>query len=118
LRASFEQAHQQMYGYTAPEEPIQVVTFRIEAIGSVKAAEFNANPPAKIPLAEAQMAQREVWLPEANGFVALAVYDREKLGAGHRIVGPAIVEQMDATTVVLPGQTATVDPYLNLIVEG
>ena len=37
--------------------------------------------------------------------------------AGNRIAGPAIVEQMDATTVVLPGMTARVEPYLNLILE-
>jgi N-methylhydantoinase A len=46
------------------------------------------------------------------------VYDREKLGPGHRVAGPAIVEQMDATTLLLPGQAATVDPYLDLIIEG
>jgi N-methylhydantoinase A len=45
------------------------------------------------------------------------VYDREKLRAGNRIVGPAIVEQMDATTVVLAGIVARVEPYLNLILE-
>ncbi len=37
---------------------------------------------------------------------------------GHRLAGPAIVEQMDATTVLLPDQTATVDPYLTVILEG
>jgi N-methylhydantoinase A len=31
--------------------------------------------------------------------------------------GPAIIEQMDATTLVLPGQTATIDPYLNILIE-
>ena len=61
--------------------------------------------------------QREVWLPEAGGFVACPVYDRDRLDAGNRIAGPAIVEQMDATTVVLPGMTARVEPYLNLILE-
>ncbi|MGL5736420.1 MAG: hypothetical protein ACRCYS_16280, partial [Beijerinckiaceae bacterium] len=45
------------------------------------------------------------------------VYDREKLRAGNRIKGPAIVEQMDATTVLLPGMQGTVEPYLNLILE-
>jgi N-methylhydantoinase A/oxoprolinase/acetone carboxylase beta subunit len=60
---------------------------------------------------------REVWLPEAGGFVACPVYDRDRLAAGNRFTGPAIVEQMDATTVVLPGMTAFVEPYLNLILE-
>ncbi|MNN50231.1 hypothetical protein D3C81_1648050 [compost metagenome] len=45
------------------------------------------------------------------------LYDREKLGPGHAIDGPAIVNQMDSTTLVLPGQIARVDSYLNLIIE-
>ena len=45
------------------------------------------------------------------------VFDRERLAPGHAIAGPAVVEQMDATTLLLPGQTARVDPYLNLIIE-
>jgi N-methylhydantoinase A len=60
---------------------------------------------------------RDVWLAEAAGFVSCPVYDRDKLLAGNRIVGPAIVEQMDATTLVLPGMAARVEPYLNLILE-
>jgi N-methylhydantoinase A len=118
LRESFEQAHKQMYGYTAPEEPMQAVTFRIEATGAVRQAELRDQPPATTPLESALMAKRDVWLAEASSFISCPVYDREKLGPGHRITGPAIVEQMDATTVLLPGQTATVDPYLNIIVEG
>ena len=58
-----------------------------------------------------------MWLPEAGGFVVCPIYDRDELQPGNRIAGPAIVEQMDATTLVLPGMTARVDPYLNLILE-
>jgi N-methylhydantoinase A len=54
---------------------------------------------------------------QAGGFVACPVYDRDRLRAGNCIAGPAIVEQMDATTVVLPGMAARVEPYLNLILE-
>ncbi len=118
LRGSFERAHQQMYGYTAPEEPIQAVTFRVEAMGLVRPAEFRAHPKATIRIEEAQIASRDVWMPEHRAFVSAPVYDREKFGPGHKIQGPAIVDQMDSTTVVLPGQTATVDQHLNLIVEG
>jgi N-methylhydantoinase A len=45
------------------------------------------------------------------------VYDRDRLRSGNRFAGPAIVEQMDTTTVVLPGMVARVEPYLNLILE-
>ena len=118
LRAGFERIHTQMYGYTAPEEPIQITTFRAEAVAAVAKAPIRAFPPASAPVEESIMATREVWLPECGGFTSAPVYDRETLGPGHVIAGPAIVEQMDSTTLILAGQTATVDAYLNLIVEG
>ncbi|HYM71358.1 MAG TPA: hypothetical protein VET89_00135, partial [Stellaceae bacterium] len=67
--------------------------------------------------AEALFGRREVWLQEAGAFVSCRLYDRDRLAAGNRIEGPAIVEQMDATTVIVPGAVATVDPYLNLMLE-
>jgi N-methylhydantoinase A len=118
LTAGFERAHEQLYGYIADEEPIQVVTFRLEAVGAVRRAELAAHSPATSTAGAAVVGEREVWLVEAGGFVACPVYDRERLGPGHRIAGPAVIEQMDATTVLLPGQTAVVDGLLNLIVEG
>lgn len=44
--------------------------------------------------------------------------DHEKLSPGRRVEGPAIIEQMGATTLVLPGQTAMVDAYLNVLLQG
>ncbi len=61
--------------------------------------------------------RREVYFPELGRFVDCPVYARERLQPGHSFTGPAIVEQMDATTVVLAGMGARVDPYLNLILE-
>jgi N-methylhydantoinase A len=118
LRGGFERAHRLMYGYIAEEEPMQAVTFRLEAIGAVPKAEIKARPPATGKVEDAIVGTRDVWLAEAAGFVSCPIYDRERLGPGHRFTGPAIVEQMDATTVLLPGQSASVDPYLNIIVEG
>jgi N-methylhydantoinase A len=106
-----------MYGVIAEDEPIQLVTFRVEAAGVVRKASFVPGPALGPDASGARIGTREVWLPEAGGFVACPVYDREKLGNGHRIAGPAIVEQMDATTVILPGMTGRVEPYLNLILE-
>jgi N-methylhydantoinase A len=118
LTAGFERAHEQLYGYIAAEEPIQAVTFRLEAIGAVRRAELRPHPRATSDVNSAIVARRDVWLAEAGAFVPCPVYDREQLGPGHEFSGPAIVEQMDATTLLLPGQGGTVDPHLNLIVEG
>ena len=118
LRQGFEERHQQMYGYAAPEEPIEAVTFRIEATGAVRQARIAPQPAAAQPLECALQGQREVWLGEGGGMLACPVYDRVRLGPGHIVGGPAIIEQMDATTLVLPGQTATVDAYLNMLLGG
>ncbi len=117
LTGGFERAHAQMYGYIAAEEPIQAVTFRLEAIGAVPHATIRAHPGAPSGARPSPVGSRDVWLAETRNTVACPVYDREPLAPGHAITGPAIIEQMDATTWLLPDQTATVDPYLNLIIE-
>ena len=117
LAAGFAAAHQRMYGFIAEGETVQLVTFRVEAAGVVRKAEFQPRPEGGADASSAIIGTRQVWLPEAGGFVACPVYDREKLDAGNRIAGPAIVEQMDATTVILPGMTGRVEPYMNLILE-
>jgi N-methylhydantoinase A len=117
LAAAFAEAHQLLYGFLAAEEPVQLVTFRVEAVGAVPQARFAAEPEAGPDPAAALIGRRQVFLPELDGFVACPVYDRDRLHAGNCIAGPAIVEQMDATTLVLPGMTARVEPYLNLIME-
>ncbi len=117
LADGFAAAHQRLYGFVAEDEPVQLVTFRVEAIGVVRKAAFRPPPDAGPDADPAVIGRRDVWLAEAAGFVACPVYDRDKLRAGNRIAGPAIVEQMDATTLVLPGMIARVEPYLNLILE-
>jgi len=117
LREAFERVHTQMYGYAAAEEPIQAVTFRLEATGIVKRAELKEHPFAGADPASALTGRRDVYFPETKGFVSCPVYDREQLGPGMRLAGPAIVEQMDSTTVILPGQLGAVDAYLNILIE-
>jgi len=48
--------------------------------------------------------------------VKAAIYDRPKLKAGNRIPGPAIVLEMDSTTVILPGHTGAVDRLGNILI--
>ncbi|MDE2335659.1 MAG: hydantoinase/oxoprolinase family protein [Rhodospirillales bacterium] len=117
LAEDFARAHERLYGFVAEGEPVQLVTFRIEAAGLVRKAAFRRLDERGPDASGAITASREVWLAEAGGFVACPVYDRTRLEAGNRLAGPAIVEQMDATTVVPPGMTARVDAYANLILE-
>jgi N-methylhydantoinase A len=115
LAAGFAEAHQRMYGFTADEEPVQLVTFRVEATGIVKKAAFQPQAMEGPDASAAVTGRRQVWM--GAGFVPCPVYDRERLRPGNRIAGPAVVEQMDTTTVVPPGMDARVDAYLNLLLE-
>lgn len=56
-------------------------------------------------------------MAEAGDFTATKLYDRALLKPGNVVAGPAIIDQMDTTTVVPMGMKATVDAYLNLILE-
>jgi N-methylhydantoinase A len=117
LADGFAAAHRRMYGFVAEGETVQLVTFRLEAAGLVRKARFQPQPDQGPDASAAVIGERQVWLAEAGGFVTCPVYDREKLFCGNRIEGPAIVEQMDTTTVILPGMRARIEPYLNMILE-
>ncbi|MGG5811155.1 hydantoinase/oxoprolinase family protein [Falsiroseomonas sp. CW058] len=117
LALGFAEAHRQRYGFVAEDEPVQLVTLRLEATGRVRKAVLRSHPEAGPDASAAITGEREVWFPEAGAFVRTPIYARDALRPGNRFTGPAIVEQMDTTTVVLPGMQAHVDPYLNLILE-
>jgi N-methylhydantoinase A len=117
LAAGFAAAHQRLYGFVADGEPVQLVTFRAEATGIVRKADLRPSADAGPDPSAAEFGRRDVWLREASALVSCPLYDRDRLAAGNCIVGPAIVEQMDATTFIPSGAVATVDPYANLMLE-
>jgi N-methylhydantoinase A len=117
LGGAFAAAHRQLYGFAVENEPVQLVTFRVEASGIVPKAAFSPQPDAGPDAGGAIVGHRRVWLPEAGGFADCPVYERSLLRAGNRFSGPAVIEQMDATTLVLPDMDVRVEPFLNLILE-
>jgi N-methylhydantoinase A len=60
---------------------------------------------------------RPAFFPESDGYVETPVYDRYLLRPGMSLVGPAIIEERESTLVVGPGGVATVDEFLNVLVE-
>jgi N-methylhydantoinase A len=61
--------------------------------------------------------RRKVYFAEAGGYVDCAIYDRYALGAAAQLAGPAVVEELDSTTVVHPRYGLRVDGHGNLIIE-
>jgi N-methylhydantoinase A len=117
LAERFAQAHTRAYGYAHPHDPVQCVTFRLSATAMVPKASLKTFPEHRADASAAILGRRAAWLPEAGGETEVPIYDRERLAHGNRFAGPALVEQMDATTLVLPGQAARVDAHHNLILE-
>jgi N-methylhydantoinase A len=113
--SAFHAAHEQTYGYSAADEPVQFVTLRLESIGDVSKPELPRIPEGG-RVEDAQMGTRRTFLAELQDWHEVAHYDRNRLRAAMEISGPAIVEQMDTTTLILPEQHASVDDYGNLIV--
>ena len=114
LRAAFDQHHQRMFGHMAPHETVEIVSYRVRGIGLVPPVRLPTFKSAGIPLADAQRTLRRVRFDGKD--VDCPVYERERLDVGLSFAGPAIVEQLDCTTVLCPGQTAHVDEWKNLIV--
>ncbi|MGE0725430.1 MAG: hydantoinase/oxoprolinase family protein, partial [Alphaproteobacteria bacterium] len=106
LVAGFEAAHRALYGFILPEAAIEIVTLRVEATSRAPAAPARSLSEGG-SLAEATIGRQAVRF--ADGARAVPIIDRSRLGAGARFDGPAIVTQLDATTLVLPGQRAAVD---------
>jgi N-methylhydantoinase A len=117
LQSDFAAAHRRLYGFVAESDAVQTVTCRVEATGLVDKAQLKPRAPTSSDASVAIRDVRDVYFPEAGDFVSTPVYARELLDAGHRFLGPAIVEQMDTTTLVLPSMRAHVDSNLNLILE-
>jgi N-methylhydantoinase A len=104
VEAAFNEAHRTLYGF-ALESAIELVTLRVEATGRMPA------PPRPL-LSAGSGAKSAATLPVhfAGGTRDVPLYERATLGAGDRIAGPAIISQLDATTLVLPGWQAEVHP--------
>ncbi|QOR70591.1 hydantoinase/oxoprolinase family protein [Ruania alkalisoli] len=117
VAASFHDAHHTRYGYASPDQPVEIVTVRIEATGDVPRAQFPCQERTDVPICAAQAGTREVFLPEYDERRPVPLYDRRLLQHGHVVHGPAVIEQYDTTFLVLPGQDVHVDPWLVLVAE-
>ncbi len=110
VEVAFAAAHQTLYGFTL-DSPVELVTLRVEATGRMPA-------PPRPMLAKGSGArpQGSIAIHFAPTGTAAAkptnvpLFDRASFGAGDRFTGPAVVTQLDATTLVLPNWSAEVHP--------
>jgi N-methylhydantoinase A len=114
LLARFHARHRQLYTYALADAPVEIVTLRVAAAGRVR--RFTLPSLARRGAAAPRPPRRRVHFAGV-GWTACPCLDRERLGAGAVVTGPAIVEQPDTTTVVPPGHRARVDRVGNLVIQ-
>ena len=117
IAETFHAAHERLYTYATPETPLEIMNFRITAVGAVDKADISAESGAVGDVAEAVKGERPVYFESIGDFVETKVYDRTKLSSGHAIPAPAIIEERITTVVLHPGWTARMDGFGNVIME-
>src|SRR5882757_884453 len=114
LVEDFHAVHEKSYGYNMPERTVEIVNLRMGL------TVLRPTPPLNMQAVEgtveaALTEERQTWFA-STGLCTTPVYDRDRLPTGADFVGPAIVEQMDTTTVVPPHARVEVDIIGNLMI--
>jgi N-methylhydantoinase A len=115
-RERFDERHAQLHGHAAKERPVEVVSYRLRLRVPVPKYAPREETAPPVPRAAEPKGRRTIHLDAASACEA-TLYERDRLDVGSAIEGPAIVEQLDATTVIPPGWCAQVDGRRNLILE-
>jgi N-methylhydantoinase A len=111
LEERFHEAHEQRYGYRMDDESVELVNVRLVATMPVE------KPEPEEPSAEgdAESGRREANFD--GEWQETPILDRELMGKGSEVAGPAIVEFRESTCVVRPGWRGAVDGVGTLVLE-
>jgi N-methylhydantoinase A len=111
IRQRFDKDYEREYTYTLAA-PVELVAYHLVAIAEVDKLKPEKLPTTGRKLNDAVKARREVDYAEA-GIHQATIYDGDALEPGMNFVGPAIIEEAGATTVIPPGLPCNVDDYGN-----
>ena len=114
LQRVFERVYQTYYRHVPEGLPMEAVTWRVRAQSPAPSM-----PPLRAPSGAAPRpkGERDVWIPADGGYRAAPVWDRYALPPGWRTHGPAVVEEVESTTIVTPAFDVAVDESLNLVLS-
>ena len=114
LADRFHALHEQLYRFRL-DVACEIVNLRAVALGKGARLSLSAAAIDGPDAAHAQTDEQRTYFDD--DFLPTPIYDRAKLKPGNRITGPAIVTEMDSTTVVLPHFTAALDRYANILIR-
>ncbi len=115
LEARFHQTHARVYQHAFTELQVEITAIRVLYAQTPACTPKMEKLPAAGAWAEPK-AKRKAFFEECHGWAECDVFERSELAAAQIILGPAIVEQADTTTLIYPDERAVVDAWGNLIV--
>ena len=114
LQQKFFSTHEDNYGYFNPDDPIEIINIRLTASGRLSPLadyrKLDTSDTAPVPSGEREVVFR------SDEPVTCPVFSRNDLKAGHILTGPAVIDQLDATTLLYPGDIGTVDESATLLI--
>ncbi|HEX9275444.1 MAG TPA: hydantoinase/oxoprolinase family protein [Casimicrobiaceae bacterium] len=111
--AAFHAEHNRLYGYCLENENagMEIINVRVQAIGVTDKPDYAEEPYAGEDASTAFKGRRDAYIPEANAFRSVPVYDGHRMHHGHRIEGPAIIEEVTTAIFVSAGYDCVCDRY-------
>lgn len=110
---NFHAIHEKIYGFSRAEESLETVNIRVSSFGLIEKLEskkLEAGSGAEVPYTT-----RDVYFD--GEFHETRIYQRSDLYLDYEFAGPAVIEQLDSTTVIFPNQNVKVDQFGNLVIE-
>jgi N-methylhydantoinase A len=111
----FHDLHKQLYTFSDDRSPVEIINLRVQASGTSD----HIGPPLimKSNGIEPRSSSVRRVVIDQTGYENVPVFDRDSLLDGHEILGPAIIDQLDSTTLILRDQKLKVDKFGNLLIR-
>ena len=117
LVKAFHEMHERIYTIKDEDDTVEFTTWKVRAIGLNKGHERRQGRVITSQSGAPQpKLRRPVYIHELGGMMDVPVFEGDTLGAGARIVGPAVIEEETFSSLLLDGQTAVVDEHGNYLV--
>ena len=114
LQERFRAEHTRLYGFGLPAQ-VEVVTVRSRAIGRTEKVDLEPGESGAEDASSSRVGTQQSWVDGA--LADIPIHDRSLMRPGMRVTGKAVITQYDSTVLVLPGHSARVDPWFNLVIE-
>lgn len=119
ISAAFHDEHHRMYGYSLQEEGamMELINVHVRAVGITEKPTFSEEPHVGGNADVAQKAERCMYVPEEGASKCVPVYDGHRTRHGHRITGPALIEQANTTLLLTASFDCLCDKYGSFVVH-